>query len=372
MNDLLSVIELSGAIPGIFFPLVFLSRKKGGLSNKFLGTGLFFYSLILLAIYLGRIDVFPYSQNLHIVTNTAITIAWPLFYLYIGLVTFEISDSTKQIVHAVPFFIYLALFFIPALVLEKPSLVLFIASSIFVFAVSIFYTVKITIFLQRFLKKSNNYFTEDDAAKVLWLKTTVILWMVVIVLQTLFVPFRDIIIDQLPITGAIHAVLINLTSVAWIYAFAYFAITHPDLFERSKKVADALDDEKPKEEEKAQLSDSYEELIGKRLKDIIESDKPYLNDQLTLPELAESINVPSYLLSRYVNKAMRKNFVTYINDLRIEAVKENLGDPQMKNLSVLEIAFKSGFRTKSAFNSYFKKSLGMTPTEYRKKVKLAG
>jgi AraC-like DNA-binding protein len=369
MNDLLSVIELTGAIPGIFFALIFLSRKKGGICNKYLGLGLFFYSMILLALYLGRIDVFPYSGNLHIFSNTAITISWPLFYLYIGLVTFEIPSDRNKYIHAVPFIIYLVLFVIPAVMLKQQSIVLFIASSIFIFAVSIYYTVKITMFLQRFLKKSNNYFTEDDAAKVLWLKTTVVLWMVVIVLQTLFVPFRDIIVEQLPITGAFHAVLINLTSVAWIYAFAYFAISHPDLFERSKEVADALDDEKPQKEEKPPVSDDYDELIGKRLAKIIQEKKPYLNDQLTLPELADSINVPPYLLSRYVNKVFKKNFVTYINDLRLEAVKEKLKDPQMKNRSILEIAFQSGFRTKSAFNSYFKKSQGMTPTEFRRKEK---
>lgn len=370
MNDLLSVIELTGAIPGIFFALIFLSREKGGICNKYLGLGLFFYSVILLALYLGRINVFPYSGNLHIFSNTAITISWPLFYLYIGLITFEISSDRNKFIHAVPFIIYLVLFVIPAVVLKQQSIVLFIASSIFVFAVSIFYTVKITIFLQKFLKKSNNYFTEDDAAKVLWLKTTVVLWMIVIILQTFFVPFREIVVEHFPVTGAVHAVLINLASVAWIYAFAYFAISHPDLFERSKEVSDALEEEKPQEEE-VQIADDYDELIGKRLAKIIKEEKPYLNDQLTLPELADSINVPPYLLSRYVNKVFKKNFVTYINDLRVEAVKERLKDPQMKNRSILEIAFESGFRTKSAFNGYFKKSQGMTPTEFRKKEKIS-
>jgi AraC-like DNA-binding protein len=168
----------------------------------------------------------------------------------------------------------------------------------------------------------------------------------------------------LPMTGAIHAILINLTSVAWIYAFAYFAITHSDIFERSKKVADAFDSKDEKEAYK--ISDNYEELMEKRLKKAIENDKPYLNDQLTMPELADSIKVPAYLLSKYINKAYGKNFVTFINDLRIEVVKEKLKDQDMKNVSILEIAFQSGFRTKSAFNSYFKKSVGMTPSDFRR------
>jgi len=371
MNNLLSVIELLGAVPGIFFSIIFLGKKKGGLGNKSLGLGLLFYSFILLSIYLGRIGVFPYSRELHVFSNAAISISWPLFYFYIGLVTFEISDvGKKQLVHIIPFLIYFCAFVLPVLFIGECSIALFVVSSLFTFAVSIFYTIKIIVFLQRFLKRSNNYFAEDDAVKVLWLKTTVLLWMGIIILQTLFIPFKDLLISYLPFIGHVHAILINFTSVAWIYAFAYFAITHPDLFERSKKVVDALTKGDNKEKEKYQISDNYEDLIEKRLKTTIENDKPFLNEQLTLPELAESLKVPSYLLSRYINKAFKKNFVTYINDLRIDVVKEKLLNPELKNLSILEIAFESGFRTKSAFNSYFKKTVGTTPSDYRRSRKV--
>lgn len=365
MNKILSIIELIGAVPGIFFALIFTFRKSQGNANRFLGLGLLSYSLILLVVYLGRVDVFEYSKSLHVIANTGISIAWPLFYLYIGLVTFEITDlSRKHLVHAAPFAVYLITFMLPVLIKGESPMVLFILSSLFSLIISISYTLRIVVFLQRFIKRSNNYFAENDAVKVLWLKTTVILWLVVIALQTIFIPFKEMIEAFFPIAGAIHAVLINFTSVAWIYAFAYFAITHSDIFERSKKVAYAFES---KDEKKAyKISDNYEELMEKRLNNAIEKDKPYLNEQLTMPELADSIKVPGYLLSRYINKAYGKNFVTFINDLRIEVVKEKLKDQKMKNVSILEIAFQSGFRTKSAFNSYFKKSVGMTPSDYRR------
>ena len=365
MNKMLSIIELIGAVPGIFFALIFTFRKSTGNANRFLGLGLLFYSLILLTVYLGRVEVFEYSTALHVIANTGISIAWPLFYLYIGLVTFEITElSRKHLVHAVPFVIYLIAFVLPVMIKGESSIVLFVLSSLVSFVISISYTLSIVVSLQRFIKRSNNYFTENDAVKVLWLKTTVILWLVVIILQTLFIPFKEMIEAFFPMAGAIHAILINFTSVAWIYAFAYFAITHSDIFERSKKVADAFDGKDEKEAYK--ISDNYEELMAKRLSETIEKDRPYLNDQLTMPELADSIKVPAYLLSRYINKAYGKNFVTFINDLRIEVVKEKLKDQNMKNVSILEIAFQSGFRTKSAFNSYFKKSVGMTPSDFRR------
>ncbi len=368
MNELLSVIELTGAIPGIFFSLIFLNRKNGGLSSKFLGLGLFFYSIILLSIYLGRIDVFAYSPKLHVFSNVSISISWPFFYLYVGCITNEIpSVGKKHLIHTLPFFLYLLLFIIP-MFFRADSTLFFAASGVFSFLISAAYTSRIIVFLQRFIRKSNNYFTEDDAVKVLWLKTSVMLWLIVIVIQTLFIPFKGF-ADNLPYVGDIHAVIINLTSVVWIYIFAYFAITHPDLFESSKKVVDALSDDDPEEKDKYQIPEGYEDFIEKRLKDTIENERPYLNDQLTLPDLADSINVPPYLLSRYINKMFKKNFVTYINDLRIDTVKEKLMDTRTKDISILEIAFQSGFRTKSAFNNYFRKSQGMTPSEFRKKAK---
>jgi len=121
------------------------------------------------------------------------------------------------------------------------------------------------------------------------------------------------------------------------------------------------------EKDKYNISENYEELLEKRLKKIIENEKPYLNDRLTISELADSIKVPAYLLSKYINRAYGKNFVTFINDLRIEVVQEKLKDPEMKDISILEIAFQSGFRTKSSFNSYFKKSVRMTPSNFRRK-----
>ena len=61
--------------------------------------------------------------------------------------------------------------------------------------------------------------------------------------------------------------------------------------------------------------------------------------------------------------------MTYINELRVEEVKRKFADPEFDDVTILEISLQSGFRTKSAFNSFFKKSTGKTPFEHRKILK---
>ena len=98
------------------------------------------------------------------------------------------------------------------------------------------------------------------------------------------------------------------------------------------------------------------------------TEKPYLDADLSLPELANRLAIPSHHLSRVINEQFEANFFDFINQYRIEEVKVRIDNPEYQNLSLLGIAFECGFNTKSAFNRVFKKMTGFTPSEYRKKT----
>ena len=98
----------------------------------------------------------------------------------------------------------------------------------------------------------------------------------------------------------------------------------------------------------------------------METEKPFLNTSLTLPDLAASLKMPSHHLSRVLNEQLKLNFFDFVNQYRVEEVKTKMNDPNFAHLSILGIAFESGFNTKSAFNRVFKKITGMTPTEFKK------
>ena len=95
-------------------------------------------------------------------------------------------------------------------------------------------------------------------------------------------------------------------------------------------------------------------------------EKPYLKGNLTLRELAEMIDIHPNYLSELLNEKMGKNFSEYINHFRVETFKTLAPQPKNAHLSLLGLAYESGFNSKTAFNTFFKKETGMTPKQYLK------
>jgi AraC-like DNA-binding protein len=89
----------------------------------------------------------------------------------------------------------------------------------------------------------------------------------------------------------------------------------------------------------------------------------YRRPKYSLRNLSDEMELTEQSLSWAINTGGQKNFSDFINDLRIEDVKQLLrqgGD----NQNILDIAFKAGFNSKSSFNAVFKKHVGMTPSQY--------
>jgi len=102
-----------------------------------------------------------------------------------------------------------------------------------------------------------------------------------------------------------------------------------------------------------------------RLKNHMLDEKPFLQFELTLDELANQTNIPNRYLSQMLNERLGRNFFDFVNGHRIGMAKNKLSDPAL-DLRVNEIMYTCGFNSKSTFNSVFKKSEGMTPSAYRK------
>jgi AraC-like DNA-binding protein len=115
------------------------------------------------------------------------------------------------------------------------------------------------------------------------------------------------------------------------------------------------------------ISDSDLLKFKARLSELMENQKPYLDSELNLIKLAELIDMTPHQLSYVVNTGFNANFFGYINTYRVEKAKELLLQEEMNKLSVLGIAFESGFNSKTSFNTTFKKITGQTPSEFKKR-----
>jgi adenylate cyclase len=102
------------------------------------------------------------------------------------------------------------------------------------------------------------------------------------------------------------------------------------------------------------------------LMDYITSEQPYLNPALSLRMLADQIEIHPNQLSWLLNEFMGKNFNEFINHYRIDHFKKLVVDPSNHHISLIGLAYESGFNSKTVFNTNFKKIVGMTPKEFQK------
>lgn len=110
---------------------------------------------------------------------------------------------------------------------------------------------------------------------------------------------------------------------------------------------------------------------NKKIKLILKKAVDYLNlhysEQVTLSEVADYTYVSTYYLSRMFKKELGKNFVDYLNEIRILKAKELLKDPKYKSYEIAEMV---GILDAHYFSRLFKKHEGLSPTEFRDSVQL--
>ncbi len=129
-----------------------------------------------------------------------------------------------------------------------------------------------------------------------------------------------------------------------------------------------IEDNIEKTKKKKEILDENEvEMYSTRLMNHIHKEKPFLDPDLSLRSLAEQIDIHPNQLSWLLNESMGKNFNEFINHYRIEAFKQISKDPGKAHLTLIGLAYESGFNSKTVFNTYFKKETGMTPKEFLKR-----
>jgi len=105
--------------------------------------------------------------------------------------------------------------------------------------------------------------------------------------------------------------------------------------------------------------------FAEKIDGLMRSEKPYLMADVTLDMLAEKLAIPARDLSMIINRHFDNNFYEFINNYRIEEAKKILIDPKNKDKTITDIYLEVGFNSKSVFNTFFKKIVGQTPSEYR-------
>ena len=104
---------------------------------------------------------------------------------------------------------------------------------------------------------------------------------------------------------------------------------------------------------------------GAWVKRAMEANQYYQDPELSLSSLAEKLGLPPHELSRVINTVFKKGFNDFINEYRVIEAARKMQDPAYDHITLLGIAFESGFNSKTTFNRIFKQMTGKSPTEYK-------
>lgn len=106
--------------------------------------------------------------------------------------------------------------------------------------------------------------------------------------------------------------------------------------------------------------------VARDIDERMQRDKPFLQPDITLEHLAEALDVPSRDLSMVINRHFGINFYEFINRYRISEAQRLLRSETAQSKTITDIYLAVGFNSKSVFNTFFKKIVGVTPSQYRK------
>ncbi|WP_400191360.1 helix-turn-helix domain-containing protein [Hymenobacter sp. B81] len=106
-----------------------------------------------------------------------------------------------------------------------------------------------------------------------------------------------------------------------------------------------------------------------RLEQLMHRERPYLEPDLTLADLAARLQLHPAMLSKVINAGFGQNFNDFVNGYRVGEAERLLAEPRFQQYTLLAVALESGFNSKSTFNRVFKKLRGETPSEAAQRLK---
>ena len=384
MITVLTGLNLAGVVLALFFISLILSKK-----NKHIRDYLLTFFISLLGTYLLIKYVFQYDLYVSYPVIVYLDIAYwvllgPTLYVY-ALVSTRGENQLRlrylyTLIPALLVFICFSKYiFGTATDLfneeEKLSIVASIGVYIWLYNSLIFYILTIIVLIkhQRRIKDHYSYAKKVDLRWLYYLTTGFGVFI-------LFIISRGIIYNIFGWEYPFGNYRISL-GVVFIYIFGigFYGYRQGGIFDsynihnlhsiKQERIQEVRSDEESNHQsyQKSGLNKEEALTILENLKSLMLADQPYLDSQLHLASLAEKVEVSTHKLSQVINEYLNKNFFDFVNDYRIDKVKELLSDPANNRFKILSLAYDSGFSSKSTFYNLFKKTEGTTPAEFRQR-----
>lgn len=351
-----------GSINAFFFSVVILGKNSRTKADNILATLFVVLGLSFGIVFLSHVLNLAVLQIF--VWNISILIA-PLLYLYSYLLISPESGKTAFI-NFIPYvasLIYMALVYIFNSEAEITALfnnnlrdtsVLFITFTIIETLIIPFYIILIFRLLRKHNKNIKLLFSNLTDLNLRWLRGLIIgilfIWLTINILYYLSPSSKEM--------GLKYG--FGLASF-FIFYLGYFATKQKPVYNK-----EITNQSKIKKYSKSEIKDDEIESLNIRLFELLKNEKPYLDPDICLSNLATTLEITPHNLSQLINSKFEMNFFELINKFRIDEFKMKIRNGDNKRFTLISIAYDCGFNSRSTFNRVFKNVTGQTPSKFLK------
>jgi AraC-like DNA-binding protein len=204
------------------------------------------------------------------------------------------------------------------------------------------------------------YYSDNEQISFKWFRNFLIIYIINFVLK-------------IAMSLLILAIGYNYEAMWWGYLATTCLTYYLSIFGYAQRVRSIrFDKEENTETPSSQKREEQQQILKEididvwktKILNTFERDKPFLNPELKLSDLASALSTNINILSAVINTAFAKNFNDFVNDYRIEEFKNQIQLADNQHLTMLAVAFDCGFNSKTTFNRAFKKTTGKSPKEW--------
>jgi AraC-like DNA-binding protein len=364
----------------LIFQLLFLSfflftQEKGRrISHVLLGLFFLLMALNLLDVFLLMTGVYFSHPALAGWGSCLPLLFGPLLFFYTRSVLYkEFAIDWRKGVHLLAFgivFCYAEGIYLSSSRQEQENFLHEVAAqrfprilsvaSLLIFLQFLVYIVVSLRLVLRYKKAAGQQFSDQRRTDLSWLYSTLLFFAGVIV----FAALRDCLVRSPGIYLGLFNALV-LCMLIFVNRVLLRALRQQDFFAFSEESPAPSPAGNGGLEERVRVN-PQQEGIAERILVYMEDQKPYMDSELTLDQLAGQLSLKAKLLSQVINEVLGQNFFDFVNRYRIQEARRRLTNPEDPKVTVLEVLYQVGFNSKSSFNTLFKKYTGLTPTEFRK------
>lgn len=378
------------AIQGLVFALLLLFRysRHRNISDLFLGLVLLitvWHQTTYTIGFMRWYDTYRNTKINYFLIDLSFFLA-PLIYFYVKSITVpHFSVKKKDLYHFIPGFLYV-LFKITVFAYDATQLGFddsqngYLVTNLEFEYTNVIFGMMITLqmFIYLFLtakrfyqyrKNLDHIFSNNYALQLNWIRNFLLIYIALFIYMSCQ-ELVNILITDLSWIQEWWYYLFTSIAIIYVGMVGYFTditplnqikpdqrvVIHQAIYNPSTVV-------KPTHKNSIESNERLEKLSH-----YMQTEKPYLDPDLNLIELARSMKMTRAQLSDTINTGLSKNFNDYINEKRVDAVKEMLKAGKHKELSLLGIAYDCGFNSKATFNRVFKKWTGNSPSQYLKQL----